>query len=56
MKKEVLILTQSAATNMVPEDSKLQELKKELEEKTGKDVVLLYPGMTVEAMLLDSET
>lgn len=54
--KEVLILTQAPAAQGVPHDDKLQELKKELEKKTGKDVVVLYPGMTVESVRIRDES
>jgi hypothetical protein len=55
MRKEVIILTQADGVSRVTEDSKLKELKKEVEEKTGKEVILLYPGMTVECIDIDTK-
>jgi hypothetical protein len=51
--KVILIITQpvGAPHNGV----KLEELKEELEKKSGMDVILLLPGMTVECLTLQAQ-
>lgn len=51
-RNEILILTQDPSI-LIKEDA-LEDLKKELEKKTGKSVVILPPGATLEILDLDT--
>jgi len=48
--KEVIFVTQSGATGWRPKPEDLTNLEKDIKDKTGKDVIVLGPGMAVETV------
>jgi len=53
--KEIIFVTQTGATGWVLDGDKAKELEKRIADLTGKEVVVLGPGMHVEILPLPSK-
>ena len=52
MEKEIIVITQSGTGGSLLTDGQITELKKEVREKTGKDVIVLAEGMTLDTIVV----